>query len=145
VADEEMHSIFVVQERLIVRARAVHRIQVEARGSEIEQGVGIVVALQLGRRIEGEVVIGELPEVGEARGNVRIVAGRVFGPRRRLRLHHLAGQLSERGIGWQERRQVAEHSPEPALTQGGSRDEVQAAEHGPVKRFLRHAGQESKA
>lgn len=63
----------VVQVGLITGAAAVHRIQVESRGAEVVQRVGIVAAGEAGRRIEGDVVVEELPQVGVASWDLGVV------------------------------------------------------------------------
>ena len=102
--DQEVDPVGVVEEGDIVGTPPVDRIEVEARRPEIGQCVRIVVALQLRRRVEREVVVHELPEIREAGGDVRIVAALILGPRLRLRLDHLLGQLAEQRVRWEERR-----------------------------------------
>src|SRR5207245_9639925 len=101
------------------------------------QVVRIVLALQLRRHVEREIVVHELPEISEARGDVRIVAALVLGPRLRLRLDHLFGQLAEQRVRWEERRQVAEHPSESALQNRGSEDDVQTARLDSMERLFR--------
>src|SRR5947208_15825565 len=108
-----MDAILIVQERLVVRSAAVDGVEVEPRGAEVDERVRIVVSLELRRRIEGQVVVDELPEVREARGDVRVVARRVL-ISRRLGFDHLAGERIEILIVQQKRRQVPNHTPEDA-------------------------------
>ena len=61
---ENEESPIFVKIGLIVRPTTIHIIQVETRGAEINQCVGIVLPLQAAGGIKGEIMINELTEVG---------------------------------------------------------------------------------
>ena len=64
----------VVEMRRSARARfPVHAVQVERGDPEVADGLRILLASQARRRVEGHVVIEELAEEGEARGDRRVV------------------------------------------------------------------------
>ena len=90
VADEELHAaqrlaaahrvcVRVVQERLVERTGAVQRVEVEAGGAEVAQRGRVVVAIELRRRIERDVVIDELAEVGVPGGEPEVLRRGVLG------------------------------------------------------------------
>src|SRR6478609_6512831 len=62
----------VVQVRLIVRAAAVDRVEIEAWRAKIFQRIRVVLLLQRAVRIERQIVIDELTEVGVSSRNRRI-------------------------------------------------------------------------
>src|SRR6266568_577030 len=124
--DEHSDAVVLVQERLVVRAPPVQGVEVEAGRAEVDERIGIVVPLQLRRRIEGQVVVDELPEVREARGDVRVVARADVLPFLRLRLDHGPGERVERVVRREEGGQVREHPPESALERGGAQDRADA-------------------
>src|SRR5438067_2066642 len=133
VANQKMDAVLIVQERLVVRSAAVDGVEVEPRGAEVDERVRIVVSLELRRRIEGQVVVDELPEVGEARRDVRVVACRVL-LSRRLGFDHLAGKRLEIFVVRQERRQVPKHAAEAAFKGRRSGDGTQASKFGAMER-----------
>ena len=133
VANQKMDAVLIVQERLVVRSAAVDGVEVEPRGAEVDERVRIVVSLELRRRIEGQVVVDELPEVGEACGDVRVVARRVL-LSRRLGFDHLAGERLEILVVRQERRQVPKHAAEAAFKGRRSGDGTQASKFGAMER-----------
>ena len=96
---------------------AVERVQVEARRAEVDQPVRIADALQGRDRIEGDVVVDELAQVGVAHRDRRVVG---LGRRAALLGHGLA-QRDERLIGRAGDRQVGEHPAEAALEERGPR------------------------
>src|SRR3546814_9385721 len=96
--------------RRAVGAEAVDAIQVEGRRAEVLQPQRIPLLVGRRRQVEGNVVVDELAEIGEAGGNVvvpeRAVVGIGIEHRRRPRLQLAVGNI--------ERRQMREHAPEPA-------------------------------
>ncbi len=144
-ADQEVDPVGVVDEGDIVGPAAVERVEVQARRPEIRQGVRIVVALQLGCRVERKVVVDELPKIREPRGDVRIVAALVLRPRFRLRLDHLLRQFAKRRVPRQERRQVPEHASEATLEHRGSHDGLETAWLGSMEVLLGHRFTSQKA
>ena len=133
-----MDAVLLVDERLVVRSAAVHRIEVEPRSAEVHQSVRVVVPLEPGRRVEREVVIDELPEVREARGDVRVVARGVVLAGLGLGLDHLLRERLEVAIVRKERREVPEHPSEPALEHGRSEDDVEPSGLGAMEGSFRH-------
>ncbi len=126
-ADEQLDATVgrtrpLVHERVVVGPRAVQAVQVEARRAEVDERVRVVVLLQLGHRVERDVVIDELPEVRVARRDLRVVAGG-----RRAALLDELGERRQRGVVWFERLRVAEHAPEAALVQRRQRHLLLAA------------------
>ena len=136
--DQEVDAVVSVEEGLVVGPATVDRIEVEPGRAEVDQGLRVVVALQLRRRVEREVVVHELAEVREARGDVRVVARRVVLARLRLRLDHLPCERVERFVARQEWRQVAEHPPEAALEEGRSEDGHEAPRLDAMERVEGH-------
>src|SRR2546428_557683 len=132
--DEEVEAVRLVEERLIVGSTAVDRIEVEPRGAEVDQGIRVIVALEFRRRIEREVVVDELSEVGEPRRDVGIVATRVLVTRFRLGLHHLLGECGEGPARGKELRPNIEHAPEPALRKRRPGDGFLASDCMPMER-----------
>src|SRR5664280_2777900 len=59
-------GILQVEVGLVSRSAAVERVQIEPRRTEVVQGVRIVLPLQAGGGVEGDVVVDELAEVGVA-------------------------------------------------------------------------------
>ena len=94
VADQQVDAVFIIEKGLVVRPSSVHGIEIESGGAEVDQSVRVVVPLQLRRRVEGEVMVHELAEIREARGDGRIVARGVLVPRR-LGLDHLTCEFLE--------------------------------------------------
>ena len=66
-------AIPVVEEGLVGGAGPVERVEVQARRAEVDERVGVVVALQLRSGIERDVVVDELPEVRVARRDRLVV------------------------------------------------------------------------
>src|SRR5256712_565169 len=133
--DEEVEAVRLVEERLIVGSTAVDRIEVEPRGAEVDQGIRVIVALEFRRRIEREVVVDELSEVGDPRRDVGIVASRVLVTRFRLGLHHLLGECGEGRARGKERRKISKHAPEPALEKRRPEDGFLTSDCMPMERF----------
>ena len=106
----------VVQRGARRRTAPVDRVEVVAGGTEVHLGVGIG-GLEVERRgVEGDVVVDELPDEGEARkeGWARIEVSVVDD---RLILDHRLGESSQELVRRPKRRQLLEHGPEPALDQ----------------------------
>ncbi len=61
---EAVALVVLIQIRLVIGTAAVQGVQIEAWRAEIFRGIRIVLLLQGAIRIEGEIVIDELPEVG---------------------------------------------------------------------------------
>jgi len=79
--------LLVVQERVVVRPGAVDGVEVEARRAEVVQAVRVVLSLQAGDRVEGDVMVDELAEVGVVRLDLRVVRSRGPGRRSPMRTH----------------------------------------------------------
>ena len=113
-------SIGIVHIRLIGRAAAIDIVQVEGRRAEIRQRVEIVLLLQTAGRIEGDIVIDELAEIGIQRRNAAFFFVWLFVERFELRGHGRPQGvqiLFDDRIDRSERRsrQMPEHSSEPSL------------------------------
>ena len=70
LSEEQLLLSAVVEIRLVARAAAIDVVQVEARRAEVHDGVGIALLLVKRRRIEGEIVVDELAEVGIGRAKI---------------------------------------------------------------------------
>src|SRR5438445_11129738 len=112
-----MDAVFIVEKGLVVRSSSVHGIEVESGGAEVDERVRVIVPLQLRRRVEGEVMVHELAEIREPRGDGRIVA-RWLLVSRRPGLDHLACEFLEVLVvgkeGWQTPEQPAQLALEDA-------------------------------
>ena len=119
VAEQELPAVGV-QVRLVVGAAAVDAVEIEPRCAEVDQRIGIVLALEAAGGVERQIVVDELPEVGVQRGNPALLAiGSVLGHvlvgdhrraelrQRRLGLRVIGSEIR----GWQG----AEHAPEPPV------------------------------
>jgi len=130
-ADEQLALVIpVVLERFVAGPGPVERVEVEAGSPEAGEAVGVVKPVEAGDRVEGDVVIDELAEVGVAGGDGGVVErlGGAAPAAGLVGLAHLGGEgvkLVER-VG-ERRRQASEHAPEPALEQGGPGDAAAAA------------------
>ena len=114
----------VVQERVVSRPATVERVQVVPWAAEVRQRVGIVLLGQARLRIERDVVVDELPEVGVAGRDVGVVElGRWPLPV----LGHQPGNLGNARVVRDERQQP-EHPAEPTLVETGQRDVAKAPE-----------------
>ena len=83
VAELEQPAVGV-QVRLVVRASSIDAVEVESRRPEVDQRVGIVLALEARGRVECQVVVDELAEIGVRRRDpALLVVGTVL--RRGLR------------------------------------------------------------
>ena len=63
IAEDESLAVGLVHVRLIVRAAAVHAVEIERWRAEVDQPVRIVTLLQAAGGIEGDVMIDELAEI----------------------------------------------------------------------------------
>ena len=125
LADEQLGRVVgVVDERLVGRARPIDRVEVEARSPEVGQRVGIVLVLKARRRVERQVVIEELADIGEARRDLGVVVSGCFVAAASVaravspcRLAHLQGEPIDQRGGRIELGQCAEHPSEPAENQ----------------------------
>jgi hypothetical protein len=91
-----------------VRPEAVHGIEVERRRSEVFDRCGIRLLLSYRRQIQCDVVIDELSQIREARGNVRIVPGLAGG----VGIRHRIREFLQRRIVDREPFEIREHPPE---------------------------------
>ena len=123
-------SAVAIEVGLVGRAAPVERVEIEARGAEVVQRVGVVLALQARHRVEGQVVVDELAEVGVAGRDRRVLVVVLLALRLLplARLDHLARQRLEVAIRVVEDRQVAEHASEASLAEGGARHDVETAD-----------------
>jgi Adenylate and Guanylate cyclase catalytic domain len=84
------------KEELVHRTRAVERVEIEARRPEVDERIRIVVALQLRRRVERDVMIDELREVRVAGGDGRVEAARALAQRCHQRVDRARLRLRSR-------------------------------------------------
>ena len=91
-----------------VRAEAVDRIEIQRRRTEILDGFRIRFFLADGGQIQCDVVVDELTEIGEARGNFDIVPGGAA----RIGVGHRRRKLLQRPVADRERIEVGKHSAE---------------------------------
>ena len=91
-----------------VRTETVDAVEIERRRAEIlDRGrVGFLVAER--GEIERDIVIDELPEIGETRGDPGVVAGGIA----RIGVLHRVGKLLQRRVVDGERFEVRKHPPE---------------------------------
>jgi hypothetical protein len=134
-----------VQVGLVGRAAAVQAVEVQARGAEVLQRIRVVQALQRRGRVEGDVVVDELAQVGVARGDGRVLVGRLGHLDRLVRrrrglaavLAHVVGELAgdhqagqvlhqllnrlfvTRAVGGECRFEPAEQTPEACAADAG--------------------------
>ena len=64
LAEAQLDPARLVQERLVGGAAAVERVEIEPGRAEVGQRVRVVLPHQARDRIEGDVVVDELPEIG---------------------------------------------------------------------------------
>ena len=71
-ADQHLHPLrrLVVQEGVVGGPAAVDAVEVEAGAAEVGQRIRVVLPVEAGGSVEGDVVVDELPEVGVAGGNL---------------------------------------------------------------------------
>ena len=112
------HALVLVEIRLVVRAAPVDIVEVEARGAEIGQRVGIILFDQRTGGIECEIMVDELAEISVAGRHAHILlrirlvlAHRV----RLLRRSHFCAKLAQRIAGMDGRRQGPEYPAETAF------------------------------
>src|SRR6185369_5610492 len=70
LSDEQMYAVVSVEIWIIVRSIRIERIKIVAGRAKVAQSIRIVVALEFRIRVKGDVVVNELTEIGEARGNL---------------------------------------------------------------------------
>jgi hypothetical protein len=69
----ESELVAVVHVGLVGRPAPVQGIEIQPRRPEIDEGVRVVLLHQARRRVERDVVIDELPEIGVAGGNAGVL------------------------------------------------------------------------
>src|SRR6185369_6930495 len=125
LTDEQVDAVCSVEIWIIVWSIRVERIKVVAGRAEVAQSIRVVVALEFGIRIKGDVMVNELTKISEARGNIRIVEISIVGLR--LCLDHQCTQRQQIGIVRSERWKVTKHSPKAPFVESGTRDILKAA------------------
>ncbi len=131
LADQELgavpaagHGIAGIKMRAAIRAEAVDGVEVERRGAEILDAERVLLLVGEGRQVERDVVVDELPQIGESGGNPRVVAGRIAG----VGFAHRLGQRLQLGVRNLERVQRREHAPEhPGIAVAGQHVQPLAA------------------
>ena len=117
-AEQERRAV-VVHVGLVIRTAAIHVVEVEGRRPEIDQRVGVVLALEGAGRVEGQIMVDELAQVGvERRDAAFLGVGPILG--RIVRRHGGAEEVQvldvvalARAKGG--RREVREHASERAF------------------------------
>ena len=114
----------VVQLRVALGAAPVHRAQVEGRGVEVAQGLGVGLLVGDWCGVPGDVVVEELAQEGVPAGHLEVVpavvvAGVLPHP---PGIGHRPGELAQQGIGRRVGGQLLEHHPEAALLLPAGRD-----------------------
>ena len=139
-----MLAVGVVHERLIVGARSVDAVEIETRRPEVDERVRIVEAIERRHRVEGDVVIDELPEIGEASRDVRIlVLGlplvqreihrlALVDPLLELTMEHRLTERHERRFAERRRQQLTKHPPEALVAHARVRNVLQPTDGRPV-------------
>jgi hypothetical protein len=107
----------VVHVGLVGGAAAVHGVEVEARRPEVVQGVGVVLPLEARDRVERDVVVDELAQVGVPRRDRVVVL-------RRPGCGHPIGESGQGARLVLEDGQVPEHPPEPPTGERRRRQDV---------------------
>jgi hypothetical protein len=123
LAKEEVQAV-EVQIGLIVGPPAVDAVEVEPRGTEVNQRVRVVLALQAARGIESQVVVDELAEVRVGSRDAALLGVRsvlrefLIGDHRcpERREGRLGHRVADAEVG---RRQLAENAPERSAKQPG--------------------------
>src|SRR4029077_10248767 len=119
-------------------------IEIEPGGSIIGEGVGIVLFLKAAGRVERDVVIDELAEVGVTRADPAVFLivrlrfrcrGSIGCGGHRLRELFEGGNV---GLGEVGRRQTAKHAAEAAFEQCGSASAVEATKFAVFAKCTRH-------
>src|SRR6266540_5589 len=114
----------VIEKRLHRRSGAVDAVEVEPRSPEVDESAGVDDGVQLRRRVEGDVVIDELPQIGESRRDARV------GGARPARVSHPRHELFDRAIADLARQQAREHPPEAPLRRIAAGVDLLAARNG---------------
>ncbi len=114
-ADEKLRRILPEQEAVRPRAGAVEAVEIQSRRPEVLDHRRIFLLRAERAEIQRDVVVDELAEVGEARGDRLVVQRRAVG----THVLHRDGERLEVVVGRDERRQV-EHAIEEALPFGPS-------------------------
>jgi hypothetical protein len=118
IEQQVLSVLLVVEEHVVIGPAAVEAVQIKTRSPEIAKSGWIVDAVKLGDRIEGQIVVDELSQVGKP-GRQVLVDVRGF----RSIFHiirffdHRLRQGDEVGVIRREGPQVAEETPEPTLMQ----------------------------
>ena len=134
-AEEHVQAVVAVEIRLVVGAAAVDGVEVEARRAEVDQRVGGVRLLQTAGRVEGDVVVEELPEVGVAGGDpgVFLGVGLVVGRFPLVFRDHLLREVGQHFLGVVGWRKRPEHPSEASLELLRTARHVEAAKADAVR------------
>ena len=127
-----------------VRSEAVDRVEIQRRRAKVldRRWIGLLLADR--GQVQRDVVIDELPEVGEAGGNLVVVSGDAG----RIAVRHRVRKLLQRPVVDRERVEVGKHPPEhpwilvPEVPVERLPDRVTAcgAVAGPGRDGVRHGG-----
>jgi hypothetical protein len=132
--DQQVGPILLIQEGLLVGSSTVEGIKIKAGRAEVDEGIGVVLTGEDRGRVERQVMVDELPEVREARGDVGVVEA-VLLPRLGWGLHHLRRQILEGLVGRQEGSQAGKEPSEAPLERRGAGDRVEASKGFPMGRW----------
>jgi hypothetical protein len=96
--------------RAAVRAEPVHAVEVAARRPKVLDAERVLLLVAERGQVECDVVVDELAEIGEAAGDLGVVAGGVSG----VVVDHRGGQRLQLGVARLQRIELREHAPEHA-------------------------------
>src|SRR5262249_34180086 len=118
IALQHPQSVSAIQVRLVIWSTTVYAIEIEAWCSEVNQCIRIVLLLQAADRIESDVMVDELAEVGIARTDTEVlfVICLGFWSRRSLESsRHRRCEVVQHSCIKVRSRQGTKHSPKAAL------------------------------
>ncbi|MND81693.1 hypothetical protein D3C80_734970 [compost metagenome] len=140
--DLRLGGIALVEIGMDARPVAIERIEVERRCAEIHRRQRIGLLLVERRRVQRDVVVDELAEIGIARRDVHVVARGIGIARRIEPVQHRRRQFRKRIIAGRKRQKIWKHHPEFAgiayAVEGMQRLRFHAAHAMPMHRYVCH-------
>src|SRR5262249_12029594 len=95
----EIGRIARIELAAAIRAEAIDGIEIERRRAEILDCVRVGLLLAERRKVQRDVVVDELAQIGEAGGHGLVVAGGIAG----IGIAHRVGELAKRSIAGRSR------------------------------------------